>query len=225
MPFFQDGANTLPQEPQVEHSLQLCLRHICHRRRPQFHPAWQLPCFRDSCFSVFAGSLEHLHDQHRSVSSNPGFNSNHSLTIQQAACYSSVSEASHFHQPAGAWALTASTSTLSAFSTALSSSSGLASPRPFRLTLPLPTGRPWSGSHVSSSRSSTTMLTASRATLRQSSLWRATGRQVPLSNIHHRLEESLLYILTKSITWRRLRDCSEKCNIQEVEILFHKSFV
>jgi hypothetical protein len=67
-------ANRMPQEPQVEHSLQLCLRHICYCRRPQFHPAWQLPCFRDSCLSVFAGSLEHLHDQYWSVLSNPTLN-------------------------------------------------------------------------------------------------------------------------------------------------------
>ena len=50
----------MPQEPQVEHPLQLCLRHVCYRRYPQFHPPWQLPCFRDSGFSVFAGSAVYL---------------------------------------------------------------------------------------------------------------------------------------------------------------------
>lgn len=132
------------------------------------------------------------------------------LTIQQAACYSSVSEASHFHQPAGAWDPTAFTSTLLASFTAPSSLSGLASPRRYRSTSLLPTGRPWCGSPRSFSRSPTTTLTASRATLRQSSLWRATERQMLLSNLRRRLEQSHLYILTRSITWGRLRGCSFK---------------
>ena len=202
----------MSQEPQVEHSLQLCLRHICYCRRPQLHPAWQLPCLRDSCLSVFAGSLEHLHDQHWLVFSEPSISPSNSLTMQQAACCSSASEASHFHQPAGAWAHTAFTSMPSASSTAPSSSSGPASLRACRLTSPLPTGRPWCGSQQSSSRSPTTTLTASRATPRRSSLWRVTGRQVPLSKVPQRLEVPFLYILTKSMTWGRLRGCLATCN-------------
>lgn len=201
----------MPQEPQVEHTLQLCLRHICHCRCPQFHPAWQLTCFRDSCLSVFARSFEYLHDQHWSVLSTPVLHPELSLTIQQAACYSSVSRASHFHQPAGAWALTAFTSTPSASSTVPSSLSGPASLRPSPSALLMPTGHPWSGSPQLSSQSSTTTLTASRATLRPSSLSRATGRQVLLSSTR-RLDEPLLYILTNSVTWGRLRVCFKACN-------------
>jgi choline transport protein len=59
---YSKQANESQQEPQVEHSLQLCLRHICHRCHPQFDPAWQLACFRDSRLFVSAGSLEHIHD-------------------------------------------------------------------------------------------------------------------------------------------------------------------
>jgi hypothetical protein len=41
-------------------------------------------------------------------------------------------------------------------------------------------------------------------------LWRATERQMLLSNLRRRLEQSHLYILTRSITWGRLRGCSFK---------------
>jgi hypothetical protein len=43
-------------------------------------------------------------------------------------------------------------------------------------------------------------------------LWRVTGRQVPLSKVPQRLKVPFLYILTKTMTWGRLRGCLATCN-------------
>lgn len=68
------------QEPQVEHSIQQCLRHICHRRHSQFDPARQLSGFRDSRLPVSPGSVEYLHDQYWSVPSPQHYPTNSPLT-------------------------------------------------------------------------------------------------------------------------------------------------